>query len=143
LRENFSRRRKHLDAVILAVADIQLVLGIGCDEMHQRKLARTGAGLAPGVLQLARGREAVHAAIAIPVRDEKFATRGEGDTGGHIERAAVQRRHRHATDAQRAQQRAVRFVLRHGVHASVSDPHLSGGIDRQAMHEAGEFALAP
>src|SRR5262249_31042292 len=64
---------EYLHAVVLAVSDIDPAVLVGDDVVHDVELARIGAGLAPGLDELAVGRELVHAGIAVTVGDVDVA----------------------------------------------------------------------
>src|ERR1700722_21019537 len=49
--QHLAGSREQLDAVVLTITDIQRVVGIGGDEVHQSELAGSGAWLTPGALQ--------------------------------------------------------------------------------------------
>src|SRR5690606_8285544 len=88
-------RVEHLDALILAVGDVDLVATVDGDEMDDGERAGPGSGLPPGAQQRAIGCEAMDAAIAIAVRNVDLAVRREGDAGRHVEGPPVQRRRWH------------------------------------------------
>ena len=86
--------RVDLDAVVLAVADVDLVL-VGPDAVRRVEEARLVLGalevlrvarLAPGLHQRAVGAELVGARVAVAVRDEDVAVVGDAHVGGLVER---------------------------------------------------------
>src|SRR5215469_6676716 len=124
LRLVFSVAVEHLDAVVLAIGDINPAVGVGAYVVHDIELAGAGAGLAPRHQQFAVGREFVNARIAVTVGDVDLAFRGERRV-----RAAVKRLTAHigrglAGDADLEQQFAVERALAHEMSAVI------GQIDR-------------
>src|SRR2546426_7232627 len=75
-----------LDAIILAVADIDAAVGAHRDAVGEIELAGPGSRDAPGALALPRRREAVDAAVAVPVADVEIALGADGQVGRPIER---------------------------------------------------------
>src|ERR1700730_8974868 len=63
---------EHLDAVVLAVGDIDPAISIGADVVHDVEFAWASAGLAPRLQQLAVGRVFMDASIPEPVGDVDF-----------------------------------------------------------------------
>ena len=64
-----------LDAVVLAVGDVDPAVGFAADVVGDVELARIGARLAPREEQLAVRRELVHARVAVAVGDVEIALR--------------------------------------------------------------------
>ena len=75
-----------LDAVALAVAHEDAPIGGARNAMRQIKLPRSASRLAPRVLQLPGRRKAVHARIAVTIRNVVIAVGADRDIGGAIER---------------------------------------------------------
>src|SRR5580704_15804372 len=85
----------------------------------------------------------MNAAVAISVGDEQLADRGDRTAGRHVEWLAIERWACRPRAAERAELSAVRCVLRDRVHTRIGDPHMTGGIDGHAVHEAGKLAFTP
>lgn len=75
LRLVFAVAVEYLDAVVLAVGNIDEAVGVGCNIVDDVELAGIGAGFAPGLQQLAVGRIFVDAGIAVAVRDVNLSLR--------------------------------------------------------------------
>src|SRR5579871_5687751 len=89
LRLVFAVAVEHLYAVVLAVGDIDIAVGVGRDVVHDVELAGIAARLAPAPDQFAVGRELVHAGIAVAVGDIDLALRRQRGVGAAVERLAA------------------------------------------------------
>src|SRR5205823_9094152 len=69
LRFPFAVAVKDLNAVVLAVGDVDPAIRVATDVMRDVELARIGAGLAPRAQQFAAEREFMEAGVAVTVRD--------------------------------------------------------------------------
>src|SRR4029453_1822579 len=77
LREVLAVRAENLDAIVLAIAHEDAAVGGHRDAVGQEELAGALARHTPRPLQLAAGREEVHAAVAVAVRDVEIAPRAD------------------------------------------------------------------
>ena len=93
--------------MVLAVGDIDPAVGVGGDVVHDVELAGIGAGLAPGLQQLAVRRVLVDAGIAVAVRHVDLALRRQRGVGAAVERLAAHERRRLVRDADGQQHLAV------------------------------------
>src|SRR6266481_7038480 len=84
LRLVFAVAVEHLHAVVLAVGDIDVAVGIGRDIVDDVELAGIGARLAPGLYELAVGRVFVDAGIAVTVRHIDLALRRQRGVGATV-----------------------------------------------------------
>src|SRR5438128_10747304 len=64
---------EHLDAVVLAVSNIDPAIGVTADVVNDVEFAFPGAGLTPRQHKLSVGRVFVDPRIAVPVRDVHIA----------------------------------------------------------------------
>ncbi len=142
LRLVFAVAVEHLDAVVLAVGDIDETVGVGCDVVDDVELAGIGARFAPGLDQSAVGREFVDAGIAVTVRDVDFALGRERGVGAAVERLAAHEGRRLVRDADRQQHFAVGRAFPHRVVAVIGAIEIVLGVDVQSMR-AIEQAFAP
>src|SRR6185437_3671922 len=133
---------EHLDAVVLAVGDIDPAIGVGDDVVHDVELAGPGAGLAPGEEQLAVVRVFVHARIAIAVGDIDLLLRRERGVGAAVEGSAADIGRGLARHAELQEQRALEGELAHGVVAVIGAVDRVVGPDMDAMR-AHEQPFAP
>src|SRR5439155_7407237 len=86
LRLPFAVAVEHLDAVVLAIGDIEPALGVAADIVRDVELAGVGAGLAPGAQEFAVDGEFVDAGVAVAVRDvEMLALRRQCRVGATME----------------------------------------------------------
>ena len=74
-----------LNAVILAVAYIDILVGIDADRMGSVELPRPFAAPAPFQQVLALAGELDHAGVAVAVGDEEIAIGQERNVGGTVE----------------------------------------------------------
>ena len=142
LRLVFAVAVEHLDAVVLAVGDIDPAVGVGCDVVDDVELAGIGARLAPAFHQFAVGGVFVHAGIAVAVRHIDLALRRQRGMGAAMERLAAHERRRLVRDADGQQHLAVDSAFAHGVVAVVGAIEIVLGVDVQPMR-AAEQAFAP
>src|SRR5688572_16015409 len=77
-----------LDPIVLAIAHEHAAVGGDADTVRQHEFPRALARRAPRALELAGRREAMHAAVAIPIGDVQVTVRRDGDVRGPIERSA-------------------------------------------------------
>ena len=113
-------RLKNLDAVVLAVADVQVAVAVGGDVVDDVELAGVGARSAPRLDQLAVRRVFVDAAVAVPVGDEQAAVRGvDGDVSASVEGITAVQLRRFVRDADGHDDLAVQRALPDGVVAVV------------------------
>ena len=142
-----------LEAIVFAVGDVEAFAAVDEHAVRQVELAGAGAGLAPGLDELASGGEAVDAAVAIAVTDVDFAVGCNGDVGGVVERAGgllegavVGVGHAGVgglvTGAEGHQQFTLEAELLHGVADIVGEEHVVVGVDVDAVR-TGELAIAP
>ncbi len=115
---------EHLDAVVLAIGDIDPAIGVGADVVHDVELARVGAGAAPRHQQFAVGRVFVHPGVAIAVGDVDLAFRRQCGVGTAVERFAAHIGRRLPGYAELQQHFAVERALPHEMAAII------GQIDR-------------
>ena len=73
LPEKFAVGIENLNAIILAVADIHILVGIDSHHMGSVELSRSGAALAPLHQVFAIAGELDHAGVAVAVGDEEIA----------------------------------------------------------------------
>jgi len=73
--ENFPVGIENLDAVVLAVADIDILVRVDYRHVGRVELARTFAALAPLHQVFSVARELHHARIAVTIGDQKIAVR--------------------------------------------------------------------
>src|SRR5580692_5665581 len=84
LRLVFAVAVEHLDAMVLAVGDIDPAVGVGDDVVDDVELAGIGAGFTPTFNQLAVGRVLMHASIAVAVGDVDLALRRQRGVGAAV-----------------------------------------------------------
>ena len=142
LRLVFAVAVEHLHAVVLAVGDIDPAVGVGDDVVDDVELAGIGAGLAPGLDQLAVGRVFVDAGIAVAVGHIDLALRRQRSVGAAVERLAAHERRGLVRNADGQQHLAVGGAFAHGVVAVVGAIEIVVGVDVQAVR-AVEQAFAP
>ena len=121
---------EHLDAVVLAVGDIDPAVGVGADVVHDVELAGVGAGLAPRHQQFAVRRIFVHPGIAVAVGDVDLAFRRQRGVGAAVERLAAHIGRRLAGHAELEQHLAVRA----SICARNGRRHRSGRSNRPAPY---------
>src|SRR2546425_392070 len=154
LREVLALGAEDLDAIVLAVADEDAAIRVDGDAMRQVELARPGARYAPGLLELAGRREAMHPTVAVPIGDIEVAPRTDGQIRGPVERArgssdrhvvlaVVPRIGRRVQGPERREQLAVGRELPHRVVAVVRAVDHVVRADGDAVRAVGELALAP
>src|SRR6266487_278213 len=132
-----------LDAVVLAIRDVDEPVAIGDEVVGQVEVSRIGAGLTPRHHVLAVGRGLVHTRVAIAVGDEEVAAlRADGHVRGAVEGLAALEGGGlvGVTDGQ--EMLALRSELPHGVLEIVGEPHGSVGIDGDAVG-APHLSFAP
>jgi len=82
--EVFAIRAEELDTVVLAIAYQHPSIGGDADAVREIELARTSAGLSPGLDQFTVSGESMDPGIAVPVSDVKFAVSRNGDIRGRV-----------------------------------------------------------
>src|SRR5579864_2914538 len=89
LRLPFAVAVENLDAMVLAVGDVNPAVGVTANIVRDVELAGVGAGLAPGREELAARRVFVDAGVAVAVGDvEEVALRRQSGVGAAVERLA-------------------------------------------------------
>src|SRR5262249_27264047 len=138
LREELAVGVEDLDAVVLAVADVDAALFVEADGVRQVELALALALLTPLLQQLALFRELQHPRVAVAVGDVEVA----GGSHGHLGRAveAVRAVALRASLAQRQEQFALGAELHDTVAAHVGDPDVILRIDPQPVPLVDPFA---
>jgi len=140
LGEEFAVSVKYLNAAVVAVADIDLALGVHADRVWQIELSRTFAFFAPLLEQLAVFGVFQDSEIAIAISDVKLAIGGNRDIGWPI--IAIRSVASLAFGAEGQQQFAVGVKLEHLMIAGVSGPDVVVFVDAQAMRRL-EMLVAP
>jgi hypothetical protein len=107
LRLVFAVAVEYLDAVVLAVGDIDPTVRVGADVVHDVELAGVGAGAAPRHQQFADRRILVDLGIAVAVGDVDLAFRRQSRMGAAVERFAAHIRRRPAGNAELQEHLAV------------------------------------
>ena len=133
---------EHLDAVVLAVGDIDPAVGVGDDVVDDVELAGIGARLAPGLYQLAVGRVFVHAGIAVAVRHVDLALRRQRGVGAAVERLAAHEGRGLVGNADGQQHLAVGGAFSNRMVAVIGAIEIVVGVDVQPVR-AVEQAFAP
>lgn len=87
--DEFSILIEDLDAIVLAVADVDEPFGIDADGVREIELGFAGPLFAPGEFEFPISIGADDAGIAVAVGDEDVAILRKGDVGGLIEVACV------------------------------------------------------
>src|SRR5271157_1448565 len=130
---------ENLNAIILAVAYIDILVGIDANRMGSVELSRPCAALAPFQQELALARELDHAGVAVAVGDEEIAVGQKGDVSGTVER--VVGRARLSLSAKTTHQFAVRGELKDLVEPGIGGPHVAIVVHAQSVNDA-EYTLA-
>src|SRR5213594_1317855 len=113
---------EHLDAMVLAVGDVDPAVPATADVVRNVELAGIGAGLAPRAEQRAVRSELVDARVAVAVRDVEIALRRERSVRAAVKRLAAHVGFRRAGDAERQQHLAVQRAVPDGVVAVIGQP---------------------
>ncbi len=131
LRLVFAVAVEHLDAVVLAVGDIDPAIRVAAHIVGDVELAGIGAGLAPCHQQLAVGRIFVDARIAVAVGDVDLALRRQCRVGAAVERLAAHIGRGLAGDAEGQQHPALEGAFAHRVVAVIGQKHgvVRGHVD--------------
>ena len=129
--EEFAGGVEDLDALVLAVGDVDVAFRVEADGVGQVELALAGPLAAPGEEKLAGPVELHDAGVAVAVGDVDVAVWGEGDVGRLVEVALVLAGH--VLFAEGHQHLAVGAELNDGVVGVVGGPDVAGGVDAQAV----------
>jgi len=87
--DEFSVLVEDLDAVVLAVADVDESFGIDPDRVGKIKLGFAGAFFAPGEFEFSVSIGADDAGVAVAISDEDVTVLCKGDVGGLVEVACI------------------------------------------------------
>ena len=146
--EKLAVRVEDLDAIVLAIPDVDPSLCVDRNSVRQVELARAVAFLAPCGEEGTVFRELRDSGIAVTVGNVEVAVGREGDIGGTVERvvaftALSPAAHDH-------QYTSPGTELEDNMEAAVGDPEIAFGINLQTVrgleqtltHRANEAALA-